>query len=362
MRKQPLNEFHPDYIPPPGETVVEALEALGMSQAEFAKRMGLTTKHVSTILHGKGPITPPVALGLESVLGVPARFWLSKEANYQEYLIRQEQAAALGSQLAWAKGFPVLEMIKLRWLPVCKPRVARHQALLRFFGVADVSAWEGLWSRPEAVFRASGKKKVSKEALSAWLRFGQTQAQGFDGPAYEAGKFVDALKHIRKLVGADPAEFLPQMTSACQGAGVAFYAVPELPKLAMSGACFWMADRPVILLNLYSKSEDNFWFSFFHEAKHVLQEVKKRLFVDLPGDAVDDPKELEADRYAKETLIPAEAWNAFVRVGKFGRGQIEHFAARVSVPPGIVVGHLQHHRHIPWATPLAKLKTRFEWL
>ena len=361
MSNPSQNDFQPDAVPPPGETIQDALEELGMTQNEFAIRMGLTPKHVSALVNGKGPITPGVALSLESVLGVPARFWLNLDANYQEFLSRKQQAVALESQLAWVKAFPVLEMIKLKWMPECQPGIPRLQAVLRFFGVAEAAAWESIWGRPEAVFRASGKKTISKESLSAWLRFGQTQAQGFDGPEYDAVKFEVSLRSIRKFVGAAPAEFLPQLQAACRSAGVAFYVVPELPKLAVSGACFWLADRPVILLNLYSKSEDNFWFSFFHEAKHVLQGVKKRLFVDAPGDALDDPKEMEADRYAKEILIPAERWNSFVQAAKFGRAQIEAFAKAVKVSPGIVVGHLQHHGLVPWASPLTKLKTRFEW-
>ena len=29
------NEYHPDYVSPPGETLLETLETIGMSQAEL---------------------------------------------------------------------------------------------------------------------------------------------------------------------------------------------------------------------------------------------------------------------------------------------------------------------------------------
>ena len=73
---------------PPGATIREQLEIRGMSQREFAQRMGLTENHISRLINGKVELTPDVALRLESVLGAPASFWNNLEAIYREQIAR----------------------------------------------------------------------------------------------------------------------------------------------------------------------------------------------------------------------------------------------------------------------------------
>ena len=90
------NEYQPDYGSPPGETLLETLDAMGMSQVELAKRMGCPVKTIHEIIEKKAAITAEIALQLEQVLHIPASFWLKREQYYQESLARhaKEQASA----------------------------------------------------------------------------------------------------------------------------------------------------------------------------------------------------------------------------------------------------------------------------
>ena len=60
---------------PPGATIKEQLLDRGLSQKEFAVRMGMSEKHISKLINGEVQLTPDVAVRLEMVLGVPAKFW-----------------------------------------------------------------------------------------------------------------------------------------------------------------------------------------------------------------------------------------------------------------------------------------------
>ncbi len=71
---------------PPGATLKEQLTDRGMSQKEFAAQMGLSEEHVSKLINGEVQLTPDMAVRLETVLGVPARFWNELEAAYRERL------------------------------------------------------------------------------------------------------------------------------------------------------------------------------------------------------------------------------------------------------------------------------------
>jgi HTH-type transcriptional regulator / antitoxin HigA len=85
------NEYEPDSVSAPGETLLETLETLGMSQDELAKRMGRPVKTINEIMQKKAAITSETALQLEQVLHIPASFWLKREQNYREFLARLSQ-------------------------------------------------------------------------------------------------------------------------------------------------------------------------------------------------------------------------------------------------------------------------------
>ncbi len=88
INSTPQNEYHPDSISAPGETLSETIEAIGMSQAELARRMGCPLKTINEIIQKKAAITAETALQLEQVLHIPASFWLNWEQKYREYLVR----------------------------------------------------------------------------------------------------------------------------------------------------------------------------------------------------------------------------------------------------------------------------------
>lgn len=83
MSRVHRSDYNPDHVSPPGETVQEALEIAGISHGDLAHRLGVPTLAIHLIVEGVAPITPEIALQLESVLNVPAKFWLSREAKYR---------------------------------------------------------------------------------------------------------------------------------------------------------------------------------------------------------------------------------------------------------------------------------------
>ncbi len=86
---EPLNnQFHPDYVVTPGETLQETLKSRGMSRADLAERIGRPKKTINGIIKGEVAITPKTALQIERVLGVPASFWNNRQRQYDETLAR----------------------------------------------------------------------------------------------------------------------------------------------------------------------------------------------------------------------------------------------------------------------------------
>jgi plasmid maintenance system antidote protein VapI len=124
-----------------------------MSQAEFARRADLSTKHVNQIIQGDAPITADTAIALELVTDVPAEVWNGLEAHYAATTKRLATRRELADEdRAWVRAMPVRDLIRRRLLPDAKDIGARFDGLLRFFGVANRNAWKAIWVNPEASF------------------------------------------------------------------------------------------------------------------------------------------------------------------------------------------------------------------
>lgn len=85
----PRNEYRPDYVTCPGETLNETLNGMKMSPAELANLMELPLRTIEHIIIGRAPISWEIALRLQRVLNIPASFWLRRERAYQNYLRRE---------------------------------------------------------------------------------------------------------------------------------------------------------------------------------------------------------------------------------------------------------------------------------
>lgn len=365
MNDTALNEFLPDCASPPGETLLEALEEQGMSQVELAVRTGRPKKTINEIIKGKAALTPETALQLERVLGIPARFWNSREQQYRETLARMEEHSYLKEQVDWLENFPVKKMIQLGWISKCDGKVEQLEALLKFFGIASCKQWQNFWEdRVTVAFRKSESYDSDPGDLTAWLRKGELEAQRIPCSQYQSKTFKDALRQVRSLT-VEPLEVVQsKVVELCARAGVAVVFVPQLPKTRASGATQWVSkDKALIQLSFRYKTDDHLWFSFFHEAAHVLLHQKREVFLEFNRKQEKSQVEVEADRFAADFLIPPAQLESFLS----GSGAtpsviaIECFAKKLNIAPGIVVGRLQHENHLPMSHG-NKLKRRLEWI
>jgi addiction module HigA family antidote len=327
-------------VTPPGETLEETLEAIGMSQAELAKRMGRPIKTVNEIIQAKAAITPETALQLERVLGVPASFWTNRERNYREALARQEEQERLASHVEWAKRFPTSAMIRLGWINEQRTPMLLLLELLTFFGIASPEQWNQLWQTPRVAYRRSAIFESQPEAMSAWLRKGELDAQRIQCAPFDARGFANQLQQIRTLSRQQPHYYLRELPKYCAQFGVAVVFVPTLPKAPVSGATRWLTPNKALLqLSFRHKSDDTFWFSFFHEAGHILKHGKREVFIE--GSGMINEAEQEADAFAQDQLIPTREYHRLLAMAPFTHVKIEHFAESIGIAPGIVVGRLQ---------------------
>ncbi len=360
MAKQSTNKYQPDYIISPGEVLEFELEMRGMKQQELAKRTGLTPKHIGALVNAKSAITPETAIKLERAIGMPAQYWMNLETQYQESLARVTEQKKLLKDLDWLKRVPVSAMIKMGWLEASSDRKTQLVNVLRFFGIASVDQWDEMWPNLAVAYRQHSHPTTSPHAVSAWLRRGEIQARAIECAAFDKIKFRQALDEIRSVTHTHPDEFVPRMQMLCAMAGVAVVFVPGLPKMAVSGATRWLtSSKALIQLSLRYKTTDHLWFTFFHEAGHILLHGKKELFLEGMN-GLDPDKEYEANKFAENELIPARALKNFARSKQISKANIQSFAKQLGIAPGIVVGQLQHKQLLA-RSHCNDLKLRLEW-
>ena len=356
------NKYCPDVAIPPGETLVDIIEKLGMTQAKLAEKTGRPYKTINEIVKGKAAITPETALQFEKVLKIPARFWNNLELNYRETLARIAEEESLQEQKSWLDSVQVKRMVSYGWIKQHEDKIEQLKEVLDFYGVASVKGWERTWDkRLGCVFRKSDKYEIDDVSLSAWLRAGQLEAEKIVCEPFDYDKFCLVLSEVRKLTIEGPDVFVPKVRGICAVAGVAVVFIPELPKVPVNGVTFWInSNKAVIQLSLRYKTDDHLWFSFFHEAGHILKHGKRDFYDELTEENAG--WEQEANEFAADYLIPLSAYSYFISQRRtFDEDSIQRFAKSIGISPGIVVGRLQHANIITYQSKLNRLKRRFQW-
>jgi HTH-type transcriptional regulator / antitoxin HigA len=355
------NEYHPDSVSSPGETLLETLETIGMSQVELAKRMGRPVKTINEIIQKKAAITAETALQLEQVLHIPASFWLKREQQYRESLARLVEVQRLISWVEWLKEIPAREMMSRGWIPLCANKPQQVFETLKFFGVASPEAWRNVWEHKIIEYRKSTALTSNFGSVAVWLRQGEIEAQQIVCAPYNVDAFRNALNYVRALTVEPVSFFQEELVRLCADAGVAVVFVQELPKTGICGATQWLTStKALVQLSLRYKTDDHLWFTFFHEAGHILRHGKRQIFLEIDRKDKKEAEE-EANTFASNILIDPIQWQRFIAHDSCRtKAGIKEFAQKIGIAPGIVVGRLQHEKRLPF-DHCNELKRHLEW-
>ncbi len=349
MKRKSQNQYNPNHLSPPGDTLLETIQVMGMPQAELAERTGRPKKTINEIIKGKASITPETALQLERVLGVPASFWNNRESQYREVLARVEEQERLQDHLDWLDNFPLAEMVTWGWIKGFSDKLKQLNELVKFFGVASPTQWFKLWESKPISFRKSPSFRSNPYAVAAWIRKGEIEAHSVKCNPFDSKAFKNALNEIRGLTNEPPEVFVTELIRLCAESGVALAFVPELPRTRASGAARWLNNsKALIQLSLRYGSDDHLWFSFFHEAGHIFLHSKKAIFIEH-GKIDRNALEQEADKFATDFLIPASRFRQFINSWNRRKDTLINFASEIGISPGLVLGRLQHDGYLPYS-------------
>ncbi|HEX2580864.1 MAG TPA: ImmA/IrrE family metallo-endopeptidase [Dongiaceae bacterium] len=357
-----LPTFDPDWVVPPGATIAAILADRGISRGSFAETLGESIEAIQRLLLGLEVIDKNLADRLSKCLGSPSAFWMAREAQYRIDSKKIQDSEAKAAREAWIKQFPIHEMATYGWIAKFQSLNEAATKCLNFFGVPDVATWQARYSKAAstATFRISASARFNPGSVTAWLRWAELVAGRTPCNHWDSGKFRTCLQAARRMTWQkNPGIFLPRLRQLCAEAGVAVVVARTPRGCPASGAtCFLSPNKAMMVLSFRYRSDDQFWFTFFHEAAHLLLHGRDLLFLEDEGEVTLD-EEKEANEFAEEILIPSHLAKEFNALQP-DKDSILCFARSIGIAPGLIVGQLQYgkrlaHDRLNW------LKRRYDW-
>ncbi|MGJ5019642.1 ImmA/IrrE family metallo-endopeptidase [Bradyrhizobium oligotrophicum] len=353
-----------DWASAPGETIQRIMALREISSEELADGLGLGDDEFQALIIGEVRVTLTIAERLAQNLGSSPRFWLARDKSY----VRERARLGIvgpADENAWANTMPVRSMKRYGWLPPMVRGAALQSHLLSFFDCGSLREWGVRYSSGvgEVAFKASLAFPADGMATLVWLRVGEKQAEHLKLGRYDQNLFRSTLPSLKRLSAfKHPEVFLGRLRSACGAAGVAVTTSRAPEGCRASGASwFGRGGNPVIHLSFRHLSEDHFWFTFFHEAAHILLHGESHIDGESVGDLAFDQaeQEAEADMFARDVLVPPNVRARLIE-GRPTRSTVIASAREAGVTPGIVVGQLENAGVLAHGQ-LSFLKRRYRW-
>ncbi|EKS39843.1 ImmA/IrrE family metallo-endopeptidase [Afipia broomeae] len=337
-------DFHPNWFSKPGDTLSNLLSRKSVTLDAFAKDTDWGVDRVRGLLEGSIKIDDSIAAKLAHHLGGTKQFWLNRQASYDKALNRAVDSVPVAERDLWLKQFPQSDIASYGWVNKSVNRKEALKAYLSYFSVNGPSEWHSRYATifEDFAFRTSPSMQSKIGPLSAWLRRGEIEADLLQCKPLSISTLKSNVDDMRKLTKVkNPTYFLPRLRNLCADAGVAVVFVRAPSGCRASGATRYLSsDKAMIILSFRHLSDDQFWFTFFHELGHVILHSPSQTFVD-DGMEGKSEQEIEANAFAADILVPRERREELSDL-KPGSQSVIRFATSIGIAPGIVVGQLQH--------------------
>lgn len=330
--------FHPGYY------LKEIVEESGLTQEDYAKKLGTTPKNLSILIHGDQSLSIEIATKLSRMLGTTVTYWLKLQQHYDE------MQAQFISDEELTKEREVFKLIDYRYfrdnfhLPALPRKIDEQiKALREFLAISSLTLLTNI--DLSASFR-SYTNKLSKSNIvnsNVMVQIGVNDVSHIDAPQYSRVIFQKAVTEALTLT-SDYKTALSKIRKSFCDAGVVLVTLPNLPNSGINGATKKVDGKILLMVNDKRHYADTFWFTLFHEIGHILHGDYGITFEDNSCES-----ENEADTYARNALIPEKTYNKFIsETSVYDETVIRKFAHKINRDPGIVYGRLQKDKIIPY--------------
>lgn len=347
-----LSAFHPGYY------VKEILDDMEITQSEFAKRLNTTSKTLSELLAGKIDLSQDLAGKLSQMTGVPINTWLNLQKRYEQKRYEIVHREKLDSEIELLKLIDCNYFVNIGVLQKSMSSKEKITTFHSYLHVAELSALEQpdlLTACRTAVGTVNRKNVIN---ANVWIQTGSNMAREIECKPFNEKRLKELLPYLRSLTRKPLSEACKEVAHLLAGCGIAMVALPYLRNSGLNGAVKWLnSEKAMLLLNDRRKDIAGFWFTFFHELRHIMQKKKSFVYLTAKDKNSEDilslgrnnrDEENDADKFAQDTLVPKKEYDNFVAQQIFSVDSIRNFARDVNISEAIVLGRLQHDGYVDW--------------
>jgi HTH-type transcriptional regulator/antitoxin HigA len=327
----------------PGFFIREQMDIRGWVQDELAAVLGISTKHLSSILLDKQSLSIENAKKLSSAFNTSPQYWLNLDNDYRLWLSqeKQEQTAAVESKAIIYSRMPVRDMMKKGWIAPTRDVKVLISEVKTYWTIPDLNFQFLEESILPLCKKSEAYNQFNASYAATWFQMARKFSEGFFVPAYNKPALETLYKNIFSFTTKENGISL--FLNDLQDCGVKFFVLPHLEKTYLDGAAFSHNGNPVVVYTARYKRIDNFWFTVAHEIAHVLKHLndKTPFVLDNFNDKTSDKMELEANALASkhlkhpEILEFLEPFCSYLSVGK-----IVECSRTINIHPAIIIGAL----------------------
>jgi len=329
------DQKYPVEAPNPITAIKFRMQEKGLKQTDLVPYFG-TRSRVSEVLSGKRPLTLQMIRALSVGLGISAETLISAP----------ETEGRANQEIDWSR-FPAKEMVARGWIQKATGRVKRsiEEQVQEF--VAQIG-----WQLGDAAFKRSisgeAFSPTTKYSLYAWLSRVIQKARERKphiGTYDESALSTQMLKELAQLSWFEEGPKLA--IEYLEKVGICVVIEPHLKGTMLDGAALKDVDgTPVIGLTIRHDRLDNFWFTLLHEVVHIWKHVGEddTFMDDLDSSASTDKREAEANRLAREALIPRVVWKRSDAYLSPSKETIDKLSRELRVNPAVIAGRIRREK------------------
>ncbi len=355
-----LAQLNTNWSSSPGSTIVDILKEKSITESDFCSILNISSSQCKGVISGYNEITEDIASKLVKTLGASTEFWLEREAQFRETLNSHSSCEKVKD--TWLQSLPIKDMLKFKWIKNSKDV---YNECLGFFNVPNVETWNLKYriSNGNPAFRLSPRFESKSGSIATWLRQGEIIGDQTCCKDWDKDRFLETLEIIKPLSRKkNPLLFIPKLRELCAECGVAVAIVPTPLGCPASGATkFLSSKKALLMLSFRYLRDDNFWFTFFHEAGHLILHGEGRTHIEVTDRKKysTSDEETEANNFSAEILVPFAHRSELVNI-RGNKKKLIAFAMKMGVSPGIIVGQLQHNGFVS-PQYLNGYKRTFKW-
>ena len=301
----------------PGVLLLGELKTRKITQKEFATLINLQPSHLNEIIKGKRNINEEIAKKIEKVLGIPYGMWLHFQKEYEAKCYKaimqpkSEYDAVLFLE-ACKKVVslkPILEALNINKATCLEQvKVIKETFTINLINIENELGVSGCYKHSEKC--AIDELNMNTWLALNWMRIMKSKpADGYIyGNGDKAADEIAALANQRKISAGVIEEILKKY-------GITYLVQEKLNKTPIDAYSTIVNGKPFITVTYRYNDLDKLTFDVLHELCHIDRHLggDQKAFISVEGADYDkDPREEEANSYARNKLIPENVWNAIM--------------------------------------------------